>query len=124
MKPLLIRSAFHLLLKYAGNTVAIRIGVELGGIDARAVRRDQRIPLRLALQPEADIGDAVVLNETAVIELPVLVRTGSLAQDRLRIPAGIHEIFLLRRAPAAVVGQVFSKIAAVRRRRPGGRTSR
>ena len=78
MKPLLIRSAFHLLLKYTGNTVAIRIGVELGGIDARAVRRNQRIPLRLALQPEADIGDAVVLNETAVIELPVLVRTGSL----------------------------------------------
>lgn len=77
MKPLLIRSAFHFLLKYTGNTVAIRIGVELGGIDARAVRRDQRILLRLALQPEADIGDAVVLNETAVIELPVLVRTAA-----------------------------------------------
>ena len=90
MKPLLIRSAFHFLLKYTGNTVAIRIGVELGGIDARAVRRDQRILLRLALQPEADIGDAVVLNETAVIELPVLVRTGSLAQDRQF--AALHDL--------------------------------
>ena len=57
MKPLLIRSAFHLLLKYAGNTVAIRIGVDLVEIVKALVALAEAGKELLQIVPEVDHGD-------------------------------------------------------------------